>query len=102
MILFDLLVVLFNHILDSLKDNSAHHFSSTSSMVSGSGTFSVSGRNKAKQDANTAAPPYTTLGRAGNTWEMLSIKTEIILIKMRYAVIIGKINIVINDEINLI
>lgn len=50
-------------------------------MVSGSGTFSVSGRNKAKQDANTAAPPYTTLGRAGNTYEIWLIKKR--LIQMR-------------------
>lgn len=48
----------------------AHHFSSTSSMVSGRGMFRVSGRKQAKQPANTAAPPYTTLGRAGSTWEM--------------------------------
>lgn len=54
---------------------SAHHFSSTSSMVSGSGTFSVSGRKQAKHPANTAAPPYTILGRAGSTWEKKSIST---------------------------
>lgn len=62
-------VSISNTVASMLLGKVIHHFSSTSSMVSGSGTFSVSGRKQAKPAASTAAPPYTTLGRAGRTWK---------------------------------